>query len=120
MVVYTITELDELQDWSKEKKIMILDFYAGWCGPCKRLSPLFEEYSQLEKYQDLLFLKVDIELAQDLTHHFSIASLPTIIILDATLQEIHKIVGFQKDTIERTLGTLSQEKYKTENENDQD
>lgn len=59
----------------KGSKPCVIDFYADWCGPCKRLSPLVE--AMAEKYQDqVLFYKVDVDAAPDLAAAYGISSIP--------------------------------------------
>ncbi len=59
-------------------KIVIIDFWAEWCGPCKRFAPVFEESS--EKHTDVCFGKINTEDQQELAAHFSIRSIPTLVI----------------------------------------
>jgi len=56
--------------------IVLVDFWADWCGPCKRFAPIFESTS--EKHPDIVFGKVDTEAEQDLAAQFEIRSIPTI------------------------------------------
>ena len=58
--------------------IVIVDFWAEWCGPCKSFSPIYEEVS--EKYDDIVFGKIDTEAEQELAAHFQIRSIPTLMI----------------------------------------
>ena len=53
-----------------------MDFWAEWCGPCKRFGPIFEEAS--EKYTDIVFGKVDTEAEQALAAAANITSIPTL------------------------------------------
>ncbi|MCB0357207.1 MAG: thioredoxin fold domain-containing protein [Bdellovibrionales bacterium] len=59
--------------------IVVLDFWAIWCGPCHQFSPIFAEVS--EQYPDIVFGKVDTEQQLQLSSYFSIRSIPTIIII---------------------------------------
>lgn len=56
--------------------IVILDFWAAWCGPCRNFAPIFEEVAN--KYADIVFGKINTEEQQELAGNFGIRSIPTI------------------------------------------
>ena len=56
--------------------IVLVDFWAEWCGPCKRFAPVFEEAS--EKHPDVVFGKIDTEAEQQLAAAAQITSIPTL------------------------------------------
>lgn len=56
--------------------IVIIDFWAEWCGPCKMFAPWYEEVS--DAFSDVVFAKVDTEAQQELAGSFGIRSIPTL------------------------------------------
>ncbi|HEY4220701.1 MAG TPA: thioredoxin [Myxococcota bacterium] len=58
--------------------IVIVDFWAEWCGPCKRFGPIFESAS--DKHKDVVFAKVDTEEQPELAGGFGIRSIPTLMV----------------------------------------
>jgi thioredoxin 1 len=56
--------------------IVLVDFWADWCGPCKRFAPVFEAAS--EAHPDIVFAKVDTEAEQGLSAAANIRSIPTL------------------------------------------
>lgn len=68
-----MANFDEVMD---SNEIIVLDFWAGWCQPCKILSPLFEEMAV--QNEDIFFGKVNIEEDKDLAEAFHVKSVPTL------------------------------------------
>lgn len=58
--------------------IVVVDFWAPWCGPCKNFAPIYEKVS--EEIEGVVFAKVNTEEHQDLASHFQIRSIPTLMI----------------------------------------
>jgi thioredoxin 1 len=74
-VALTKETFDQVID---ENSTVIVDFWAEWCGPCRSFAPVFEEAS--EKYDDIVFGKVDTEAEQQLAMEFGIRSIPTLMV----------------------------------------
>jgi thioredoxin 1 len=70
--------VSEFQDILDNDKKVVVDFYAEWCGPCKKIAPLFEAMSK--QYKDTInFVKVNVDEAEDIANLYDVSSLPTFI-----------------------------------------
>jgi len=63
-----------------DNDIVIVDYWAEWCGPCKSFGPIFEAVSNKEELSDIVFAKVNTEEEQELAAHFQIRSIPTLMV----------------------------------------
>lgn len=68
--------LENLGDTISQNGIVLLDFWAAWCGPCRMFGPIFEKASA--ENADIVFGKVDTEAQRDLASGFRITSIPTL------------------------------------------
>lgn len=69
---------DNFEDLVTKNDIVVVDFWAPWCGPCKQFGPVFEQAS--DKHTDIVFAKVNTEEEQELAGAFQIRSIPTLMI----------------------------------------
>lgn len=95
-------------DFDKEIKksgVVVVDFFANWCAPCKALAPILEEIDGIAT--NCLISKVNIDEEPELAAKFNVMSIPTIIFFKNN-EQVDKIVGFSsKDKIIELI-----EKYK--------
>lgn len=74
----TVTMTQETHDETVKDGIVLIDFWAAWCGPCRRFAPVFEKLSA--KHTDATFAKVDTEDQRELAGMYGITSIPTLVI----------------------------------------
>lgn len=69
---------ENFQDTINSNSMIIIDFWADWCGPCRSFAPTFEAES--EKHPDIVFAKVNTEEQQEIAGAFNIRSIPTLMV----------------------------------------
>ena len=70
-------------------ELVLVDFFATWCGPCRMLSPIIEEVANEENVK---VIKVDVDKHEDLAKRFGIMSIPTVIVFKKG-EEVNKNIG---------------------------
>ncbi|MDH5394117.1 MAG: thioredoxin [Gammaproteobacteria bacterium] len=77
MAVIELTK-ENIEETIVSNDIVLIDFWAPWCGPCKSFAPIYEEVA--DKNEGVVFAKVNTEDEQELAAHFQIRSIPTLMI----------------------------------------
>ncbi len=92
----TVIELthENFESETKKSKLIIVDFYANWCGPCQMLKPVFKKVS--EEFSQIKFAKVNIEEEQGLAEEYGVRSIPCLVIFKDG-NEVERIVGYQNE-----------------------
>jgi len=104
----TVLEINNMAVFEKiltQPKKKIIDFYTDWCMPCKKLKPIFSEFS--DEFKEIIFIKVNVDEVEEIGIKYFIQSLPTVIILDEKNELISRIVGLQIEKIKTDLESIS-------------
>ncbi|XWS14526.1 hypothetical protein CRYUN_Cryun35bG0017400 [Craigia yunnanensis] len=96
----------QLQLANASKKLMVVDFTASWCGPCRAIAPLLAEIAK--KLPAVIFLKVDVDELQRVAQDWAIEAMPTFIFLKEG-NIVDKVVGANKDQLQRKIELHSSE-----------
>jgi thioredoxin 1 len=83
-------------------KPVLVDFWAGWCGPCRALAPTFEKLAQ-NYGNEVVFAKLDVDELPELAGQFGIQSIPTLLLFQGG-EVVEQIVGLQ--SYEKLAGLL--------------
>jgi len=86
----------------KGDKPCIIDFYADWCGPCKRLAPIMEELAE-EHCEKVIFYKVNTDKERELSYYFQIKSIPMLLFVPVNGQPQVARGLLPKETLEQAI-----------------
>lgn len=70
---------DDLENIKNSGKIILLDFYADWCGPCRMLSPVLDEFT--EENPDFVVGKINVDKEPELSEEFGVSSIPMLVVM---------------------------------------
>ncbi|XP_074583147.1 thioredoxin H1-like [Curcuma longa] len=96
-----------VEEWTRQlelanesKKLVVIDFTASWCGPCRMIAPIFADLAK--KLPNVIFLKVDVDELKTVAQDWAINAMPTFVFLkEGTI--VDKIVGAQKEELPRRI-----------------
>jgi thioredoxin 1 len=86
-----VTDRDHLDELVAEHDVVLADFYADWCGPCKMMEPAIEEVAA---ESEAAVVKIDIDELQDLAREAGVRSVPTLQFY-AGGEEAERLIGVQ-------------------------
>ncbi|XP_017009366.2 thioredoxin-T [Drosophila takahashii] len=102
-MVYLVRNKEDLDQQLAlaEDKLVVIDFYANWCGPCKIIAPKLEELAEL--YSDrAVVLKVNVDENEDITLDYNVTSMPTFVFIKAG-EVLELFVGGNPDKLAKSM-----------------
>ncbi|KAL1199711.1 Thioredoxin H1 [Cardamine amara subsp. amara] len=91
---------EQLQKANDSKTLVVVDFTASWCGPCRFIAPFFADLAK--KLPNVIFLKVDIDELKSVASDWAIEAMPTFMFLKEG-KILDKVVGAKKDELQSTI-----------------
>merc|ERR1712037_853357 len=102
-------ECSDLADFKAQlsaagSKLVVVDFHATWCGPCKMIAPIIVEMAG--KMDNVVFLKVDVDEAEDVAGEYNISAMPTFVFLKDG-KKIDDLMGANADKLKELVNKHS-------------
>lgn len=99
-MIALVSDLSEIP----HKGAVVIDFFATWCGPCKRIAPTFEALAK--SLTSITFLKVDVDESPELVTQFDVSAMPTFVFLKDG-REITRVEGADMASLESGFNLLT-------------
>lgn len=101
MSIINLTKDSYHNEVMETEKVVVIDFWATWCGPCKMMAPVVEGVAK--DYPDVKVCKVNVDEEPELSNAFKIVSIPTIVVIKNG-EIIDSVVGYRpKEDIEKII-----------------
>ncbi|KAL6893886.1 hypothetical protein ACP4OV_007984 [Aristida adscensionis] len=91
------------QQWEAHRaagKLMVIDFSASWCGPCRFIEPAFKEMAS--RNPNAIFVKIDVDELAEVARTWKVEAMPTFVLAKGG-KEVSRVVGAKKDELERKI-----------------
>ncbi|CDR37723.1 CYFA0S01e15808g1_1 [Cyberlindnera fabianii] len=99
-MVTQIKTAEEFKTAISDSKLVVVDFFATWCGPCKMIAPLLEKFS--EQHTDAVFYKLDVDEVGQVAQEQEVSAMPTIIFYKNG-QVVDKVIGANPNAIKAKI-----------------
>ncbi|KAL9054229.1 MAG: hypothetical protein Q9162_004262 [Coniocarpon cinnabarinum] len=89
----------------KDNQVVVVDFFATWCGPCKVVAPKVVEMSNSDSYKEKArFLKIDVDEVPDVAQEYSVKAMPTFMVFKDG-EKVQEVVGANVKALENAVGS---------------
>ena len=103
----TITESTFQEEVLDSEQAVLVDFWAGWCGPCHAVAPILDQIAE-ERGGELRLVKVNIDEEPELARRYGVMSIPTMILFAGGEPKAAAIGAQPKGMLERSLGLTAE------------
>ncbi|KAD4888824.1 hypothetical protein E3N88_20897 [Mikania micrantha] len=90
---------EQLAKHVNSQKLLVMDFSASWCGPCRAIAPIVAEFAK--KFTNVSFIKIDVDELKVVAQELRVEALPTFMFLKKG-RFVDKVVGAKKDELHET------------------
>ncbi|XP_004499205.1 thioredoxin H-type 1-like [Cicer arietinum] len=91
---------EQIQKGIDSNKLIVVDFTASWCGPCRFIAPILAEIAKNTPH--VIFLKVDVDELKTVAEEWSVEAMPTFLFLKEG-KKVDKVVGAKKELLQQTI-----------------
>ncbi|KAG6494731.1 thioredoxin H2-2-like [Zingiber officinale] len=103
----TVIAVHSAAEWSQNwqshiqsNKLMVIDFTAAWCGPCRAMEPAFKAMSS--QFSDAVFIKIDVDELRKVAQQWKVEAMPTFVLVKRG-REVDRVVGANKDELKKKI-----------------
>ncbi|KAF8399402.1 hypothetical protein HHK36_015266 [Tetracentron sinense] len=101
ITIHSAAQWKEHFDAFKESnQLLVIDFSASWCGPCRYMEPILKKYAV--KFKDVEFVTIDVDELTEVAQQFEVTAMPTFILMKHG-KEVYKIVGADKKELKKKI-----------------
>jgi len=83
-------------------KLIVVDFSASWCMPCKMIAPMFDEMANSDEYKDIIFVKIDVDENPETSEKYQIMSMPTFLFIK-DFEVVDRFSGASVEKLKETI-----------------
>ncbi|KXH66652.1 thioredoxin [Colletotrichum salicis] len=106
MVVHNVRNAEEWTETLKNNRVVLLDCFATWCGPCKAIAPLLAQESEKPEYQGIHFVKIDVDEVPDVSQELGIRAMPTFMFFKDQEKD-QELVGANPTVLKKSIATVA-------------